>query len=127
MLANRYTTANAVHQLSKLPEAEWDDFLAWLTDFEFHKLGLPAPDLVIYLDLLPELTLALMERRSRETGRRRDIHEADRGFIFRSYRAALYASEKLGWTRIRCYDGAGIRSVEAIAADVYAAAGKVRR
>ena len=38
VVANRYTTANAVHQLSKLPEDEWEEFLKWLWDFEFTKL-----------------------------------------------------------------------------------------
>ena len=51
IIANRYTTANAYHQLSKMPEAEWDTFLTWLWDFEFGKLGLPTPDRVILLDM----------------------------------------------------------------------------
>lgn len=28
VIANRYTTANAVHQLAKLPREEWDGFLS---------------------------------------------------------------------------------------------------
>ena len=30
IVANRYTTSNACHQMTKLPEAEWDPFLDWL-------------------------------------------------------------------------------------------------
>lgn len=46
VVANRYTSANAVHQLSKLPQNEWNGFLDWLWDFEFIKLGIPVPDVV---------------------------------------------------------------------------------
>ena len=44
VIADRYTTSNAVHQCSKLPPEQWESFLGWLFDFEFHLLGLPAPD-----------------------------------------------------------------------------------
>lgn len=108
IVANRYTSANAVHQLSKMPRSEWDSFLDWLWDFEFIKLGLPSPDLVIYLELLPEQSLELVSRRSGETGQKLDIHELDRDFIRKSYEAALFASEKLGWVKIKCYDDNGI-------------------
>ena len=47
VIADRYTTSNAVHQCSKLPPEQWESFLGWLFDFEFHLLGLPAPDEVI--------------------------------------------------------------------------------
>lgn len=33
VIADRYTTSNAVHQCSKLPREEWDAYLAWLFDF----------------------------------------------------------------------------------------------
>lgn len=101
VIANRYTTANAVHQLSKLGRTEWDGFLSWLWDYEFSKLGLPAPDSVIYLEMTPEISHRLIKSRGRET----DIHESTAGFLERSYEAAVYASEHLGWNRIRCYNG----------------------
>ena len=55
IVANRYTSANAVHQLSKMPKAEWNSFLSWLWDYEYEKLGVPAPDLVLYLEMTPEI------------------------------------------------------------------------
>lgn len=103
VIANRYTTANAVHQLAKLPCGEWDGFLSWLWDYEFKKLGIPFPDEVIYLEMLPEISLRLLKKRAETTGRVTDIHETDRHFIENSYRAAMYASDRLGWTRIVCY------------------------
>ena len=98
VIANRYTTANAVHQLSKLPREEWEGFLNWLWDFEFGKLGLPAPDDVIYLEVPPEVSMSLVDSRGRE----KDIHELDADHLKNSYAAALYCSERLGWHRISC-------------------------
>ena len=118
IVANRYTSANAVHQLSKMPREQWEGFLDWLWDFEFIKLGLPVPDLVIYLELLPEMSMSLVNSRSDETGRRKDIHEKDEAFMRKSYEAAQFACERLGWTRIRCYDEYGIRDRSAIFNDI---------
>lgn len=115
VLANRYTTANAVHQLAKLPYEEWDDFLLWLWDYEFDKLGIPKPDTILYLEMHPDISLRLIRRRSEATGRQIDIHEADSDFLHRSYRAAMYASERLHWTRIRCYEDGEPLTREAIA------------
>ncbi|MBE6613399.1 MAG: thymidylate kinase, partial [Ruminococcaceae bacterium] len=118
VIANRYTSANAVHQLSKMPKEQWSDFLDWLWDFEFIKLGLPAPDLTIYLELPPHLSLELVSRRSSETGQKKDIHELDADFMRKSYEAALFAAEKWGWTTIKCWNADGIRQREYIANDI---------
>lgn len=63
VIADRYTTSNAVHQCSKLPPEQWEAFLGWLFDFEFHLLGLPAPDKVIYLQVDPAVSQKLMTER----------------------------------------------------------------
>lgn len=110
VVANRYTTANAVHQLSKLPENEWEGFLSWLWDFEFGKLGLPEPDKVIYLELPPRLSLSLVKSRSESTGQKMDIHEKDTEYMAKCYDAALYSCKKLGWEQIKCYDDDIIRT-----------------
>ena len=103
VIANRYTTANAVHQLSKLEKSQWSGFLSWLWDYEFYKLGVPIPDEVIYLEMHPDISYKLIKRRSEKTGRSIDIHEADGSFLYKSYEAAIYASERLNWKRICCY------------------------
>ena len=60
IIADRYTTSNAVHQCSKLPQEEWKGYLHWLFDYEFRLLGLPAPDRVIYLQVDPAVSQRLM-------------------------------------------------------------------
>lgn len=119
VVANRYTTANAVHQLSKLPRSEWEEFLAWLWDFEFKKLGLPEPNLVLYLELPPVLSLSLVKSRSDSTGQKMDIHELDTAYMDKCYEAALYSCKALGWKQIRCYEGDEIRTREDIAEEIY--------
>ena len=47
ILSTRYVSSNAIHQMSKLPENQWDEYLRWLSDFEYGRLGLPRPDRII--------------------------------------------------------------------------------
>ena len=107
VIANRYTTANAYHQLAKLPREKWDGFLDWLYGLEFDLVGLPRPDAVICLLNPPERAIELIERRSAETGAKKDIHETDAGYLRRCYDAAKYAGERLGWTLLPCVDDRG--------------------
>ncbi len=118
ILANRYTSANAVHQLSKLEETEYDSFLEWLTDFEYRKLGIPAPDAVVYLCLPPEASARMIEHRCEETGAEKDIHENNSEHLEKSYRAALYSAEKLGWKKIDCDENGVMRKREEILSDI---------
>ena len=124
LIANRYTTANAYHQLSKMPEAEWDSFLDWLWDFEFDKLGLPKPDRVLLLDMPERVSTALVRHRSGETGQKLDIHETDLDYLSRCRRAADYVAKRCGWRVIRCADEEADTPypVEEIAERVYQAA-----
>lgn len=102
IVATRYTTANAYHQLAKLPRESWDNFLSWLYDFEYTKLGLPAPDNVVLLSMDPSISSACVEKRSRETGTKKDIHELDTDYLTRCHAAAQYAAGKGGWHVIDC-------------------------
>ena len=59
--------------------------------------------IVMFLEMKPEISLELVKKRSAETGQKQDIHELDPDYMHRSYKAALYACDKLGWKRIVCY------------------------
>jgi dTMP kinase len=98
IVANRYTTANAYHQLSKLDKGEYSAFLDWLWDFEYGKLGLPKPDLVLLLDMPASLSEKMVEKRGAE----KDIHELDTGYLERCREAALYVADACAWTVIPC-------------------------
>lgn len=114
IIADRYVTSNMVYQLSKLPEAAWDDYMAWLEDFEYEKLGLPRPDRVLYLDVPPEISQALMLKRYVGDASKKDIHERDFDFLRHCRTCALYAAEKLNWIVINCAANGSLRTEEDI-------------
>jgi dTMP kinase len=104
VLATRYTSSNEIHQLAKLERDEWDDFISWAEDFEHEKLGIPRPDMVLYLDMKYEIAMELVSGRSEKTGQKKDIHELDEDYMLRCHKAAAFASAKLGWKNIVCYE-----------------------
>lgn len=101
-VANRYTTSNASHQMTKLSESEWDSYLDWLFDFEYNKIGVPEPDLVIYLEMPVEISQKLLLKRYQGDENKKDVHERDVEYLVSCHKAAAYASEKLGWEIIHC-------------------------
>ena len=105
ILADRYTTSNAVHQCSKLPENMWDGYLDWLYDFEFDKLCIPKPDLTVFLDMDIAVSQKLLSNRYNNDADKKDIHERDLDYLARCRKAAYYSADKLGWFKIRCDDG----------------------
>lgn len=102
IVAARYTTSNAIHQMTKCPESDWDAYLAWLEDYEYRLLGLPKPDKVLFLDMPLEVSQKLLEKRYDGDAEKKDIHERDTSYLESCRRAALYAADKLGWTIIPC-------------------------
>ena len=118
LIADRYTTSNAVHQCSKLPPEQWEAFLNWLFDYEFRLLGLPAPDKVIYLQVDPAVSQRLMTERYHGDESKKDVHEKDTEYLARSRRAAEYCAAHLGWATVHCTAGDAMRSIEEIQAEV---------
>ncbi|MEG0910918.1 MAG: deoxynucleoside kinase [Ruthenibacterium sp.] len=119
VISDRYTTSNAVHQCSKLAQSEWDAYLTWLFDFEYARIGIPKPDLVIYLDVATDVSQQLMSTRYHGDETKKDIHEKDIAYLQKSRQAAQYCAEKLDWTRVCCSENGAMRSIEAIHTDVY--------
>jgi dTMP kinase len=118
ILADRYTTSNMIYQLPKLPRGEWDAFLAWLRDFEYGKLGIPEPNLTVYLDMPGKISQRLLDGRYRKSGGKRDIHESNTAYLDACRVSAAYTAERLGWRTVSCAEGEAPRSVESIHADV---------
>ena len=81
IIADRYTTSNAVHQSVKLPESEWDGYLSWLTDYEYVKMRIPKPDAVVFLDMPVDISQKLMSKRYGGNESKKDIHEADVDYL----------------------------------------------
>lgn len=114
ILASRYVSSNAIHQMVKLPKGEWDGYLNWLNDYEYGKLGLPEPDMVIFLDMPVEISQKLMSERYDGDESRKDIHEANVAYLKACRNSALYASERLGWRVVECSDRGEPLAIEKI-------------
>ena len=126
VLADRYTTANMVHQAVKLEEAaEREAFLAWLEDFEYEKLALPRPDLVLFLDMDPAVSRRLIAARAAASGAARDIHERDEDYLVRCHRASVKLAARCGWQRVRCSEAGEPLSREAVHEKIYEAVRRI--
>jgi dTMP kinase len=117
-LAARYTTSNLIHQLPKMPKAEREGFTAWLSDYEYEKLGLPKPDLVILLDLPEEIAERLLFDRYSGDDTKKDIHERDRDYMKTCRDCALFAAECENWAVINCAENGNIKSIEKINSEI---------
>ncbi len=118
VVSGRYTTSNAVHQCSKLPESEWEGFLNWLYDFEYNKIAIPKPDKVIFLDMPIEVSQKLLSQRYEGDEGKKDIHEKDTEYLDRCRKAAIFTAKYSNWDIIPCSQNGEARSIESIANDV---------
>lgn len=122
VIADRYTTSNMVHQASKIAnDVDKDSFLDWLYDFEYNKLSLPEPDLIIFLDMPVKYARELMSNRKNKIdgGDVKDIHESDTAYLEKSYNNAVTVAEKYGWHRILCAKDGKVRSIEDISREIF--------
>ena len=119
LIADRYTTSNAVHQCCKLPGAQWDAYLDWLFDYEYRLLGLPTPDLVVYLRLGIETSQRLMSERYHGDEKKKDIHESNLYYLEQAHLAADYCASKYNWKTVECAERGSLRCIDEIGADVW--------
>ena len=120
LIADRYTTSNAVHQCCKLPHEDWDLYLDWLFGFEYQKLGLPTPAMVIYLRLEIEASQRLMSERYHGDEKKKDIHESNMDYLRRAHEAADYCARRLGWRVVECTADGAMRGIDEISAEIMA-------
>jgi dTMP kinase len=119
VLSDRYTTSNAVHQTSKLNGADRVEYLKWLYDFEYAKLGLPKPDLVIYLDVPTNFAEQMLRKREADTDTKADIHEKDMAYLAQCRETGRFAATHYGWTVIQCVKDGKMRTIEDIHEEIY--------
>lgn len=120
IVSDRYTTSNAVHQASKEPKEKQGEFLKWLYEFEYDRLGLPRPDLIIYLDVPTAFTEQLMRLREQQTNTHADIHEQDLSYLATCRETGRAAAEFYGWHIIDCVRDGQMRSIEDIHREIFA-------
>lgn len=115
IVCDRYVTSNIVHQAMKI-KGDKTAFIEWLADYEYEKLGLPRPDVVIFLDMPPVAAQYLMKNRANKiTGEaQKDIHEKNSDYLIAAYNNAVDVAEKCGWKRVVCAEELNIRTIEDI-------------
>lgn len=119
VLSDRYTTSNAVHQASKEPADRQEAFLNWLYEFEYVQLGLPRPDLTIYLDVPTSFTEEMLRKREQDTHTHADIHEQDTSYLATCRETGRMAAHHYGWNVIDCVRDNRMRSMEDIHNEIY--------
>ena len=122
ILADRYTTANMVHQAGKIEkEEEREKFINWLFDLEFNLYGIPKPTEVFFLNMPTAIAQELMKTRENKFShtQEKDIHERNSKHLEESYRAACSVSKKYGWYEIECAPNGKLKTVEEIHEEIY--------
>lgn len=122
VVTDRYTTSNMVHQASKIEnKKEKENYLNWLKDLEYEKMGIPVPDLVIFLNMPTEMARKLMEnRKNKITGEeKKDIHEKDSEHLREAYENACEIAKTDNWKEVACVGKNGLKTIDEIAEEVY--------
>lgn len=119
IIADRYTTSNAIYQLSKVANREKPSFLHWLDTYEYKQLQLPKPDAVIYLDMPVEVSQQLLAKRYNGDENKKDLHEKNFDFLKECRISALYASQILNWNVVSCAKNGKPRPIEDISDEVF--------
>lgn len=122
ILADRYATANMVHQSGKIKDKEErKKFLNWLWDLEFNIYKIPVPDRIFFLNMPVEYSLKLMENRKNKFNKNaaKDIHESDKTHLEDSYMAACELAKDYKWNEIQCIKNEAIRTREEIGEEIF--------
>lgn len=107
VISNRYVSASMIHQAWKIEnEQERNEFLLWLSDLEYNICGIPTPDKVIFLDVPPDISKILIEKKDQreyiKDWKNKDIHEEDENHLKNTYDRAVDAVKTFWWERISC-------------------------
>lgn len=119
---DRYVESTMLHQAALIEnQEERDKFLDYVNDFEFGKLKLPKPDLVIFLDVPVEVSKKLADSRGEyKSGNKKDILEQDISHLTKAYNSGKYVANKYGWTQISCLNESGnLKPIEEISNDIF--------
>jgi len=117
-VCNRYMSANMIHQGGRVKNAKQrKEMMEFLKKMEFEIFGIPRPDVVLYLDVLPEVGQKLIGKKSSRAykGKKRDIHESDKQHLINARNQALrLVKENDDWKKVNCMKGKEILSQEEV-------------
>jgi dTMP kinase len=133
IVANRYVSANQIHQGGKIKSAKKrNDFIKWLDQMEYEVFRIPRPDITLYLSLPIEIVLKLLKDRDSSKMKRaylkkkKDVHESDTNFLINSRKSALKLVKEIpNFIKIECSKKGKILSREVIHEEIYKKVKKV--
>lgn len=129
VIADRYVSANQIHQGAKIHDEEARrEFLAWLDRMEYDTFKIPRPDAVFFLDVPTRISSVLLVKKSAEVSKwdsstkgAVDLAESDAAHQEHARESALrLIAEGNVWHRIECVAGDTLLPAEIIAERVYA-------
>ncbi|TSC78063.1 MAG: Thymidylate kinase [Parcubacteria group bacterium Gr01-1014_24] len=135
IIANRYASANQIHQGGKIANLKKrKSFLKWLAEMEYEVFKIPKPDVVFYLNVPIPIVLKLIRARNKNSNRsylgkkkakKTDVHEKDVKFLENSRKSALWlAKTQKNWMKIECTSGDRIDTRKNIHQKIY---GKIKK
>lgn len=120
IVLDRYTTSSLIYQSSVIDNLqEREEFINYVCDYEYHKLGIPEPDLVIFLHAPFELTRELKNKRKVNDGIKNDIHESDLAFMKNVSDTSIAIADKFNWAYVECAEDNKMKSASEIHETVY--------
>ncbi|OGI75969.1 dTMP kinase [Candidatus Nomurabacteria bacterium RIFCSPHIGHO2_02_FULL_42_19] len=126
IVANRYASANQIHQGGKITNTKKREaFIKWLAEMEYSVFKIPKPDAVFYLNVPIPIVLKLIRERNKSRsrnylGKKKDVHEKDVKFLENSRKSALWLTKtQKGWIKIECIVGNKMDSRENIHQKIY--------
>ena len=120
IVLDRYTTSSLIYQSSVIDNPkEKEDFINYVYDYEYNKIGIPEPDLVIFLHVPFELARSLKNKRTNNEGVKNDIHESDYEYLKRASDTSIDIAKKYNWSFIECSSKNEMRLPEDIHEDIY--------
>ena len=115
ILLDRYTTSSLIYQAALIEDIEERKaFIDYVCDFEYNKLGIKKPDVVVFLYAPFDLVTEMRNARKQNEGLENDIHERDLSFMKKVYDNAMFLADYLGWSKIKCNEGNRMKSIEEI-------------
>ena len=120
ILLDRYTTSSLIYQSALIEDTEdKKSFINYVLDFEYQKMGIKAPDEVIFLQAPFDLVTEMRNARKENEGLANDVHEGNLEFMRKVYESALFVADYLSWDKIKCNDGEKMRDREDIHEEIY--------
>lgn len=119
VLLDRYTTSSLIYQTAMIENEERKkEFIDYVLDYEYEKMGIKKPDNVIFLYAPFELVTSLRNQRENNDGIKDDIHEQNIEFMKKVYDTAIFVANYLKWDMINCATDNHMRSIKEIHEDI---------